>query len=186
MMERAARREKPFDAQPPFEALRVFVISHQKLHVRSTGFIASLLKLPAIEEISGGVEKHWSDDDDDDDDDVLYGDIISSGKNLEGLDSSSSPLTSLDLAAYTLSRADLCHILRAPKALKTLFFKVCKPTTVNFTDLRHALVPQENCLESLDLDCDPGCEMKIEVFGSMTSFISFNTLKVLKAAALFF
>ena len=99
-MARAARREKPFDTQPPFEALTVFVHSHNKFPPPRIGFIGSLLKLPAIHKISGCFEELWDDDD------------------IEELDSSSSSLTILNLSMKGISKANLGHILRAPKALK--------------------------------------------------------------------
>ena len=185
MMRRAASREKPFDIRPPFESLTVFVHSYEGFCARSTGFIASLLKLPAIREISGGFQKQWDDEDD------PLSEVIPFDKNLNELHSSSSPLTSLDLAVYVLSTADLDQILRAPKALKTLCYKVCPPAyinfteCINFTEVRRALGPQENCLESLSLDCDQDCDERNELLGPMPSFISFNTLKVFKTGAIF-
>ncbi|MCJ1265879.1 hypothetical protein MMC22_005761 [Lobaria immixta] len=186
MIRRAACREKPFNIRPPFEALTIFFHPHHgseafiprsnALTPRSTGFIASLLKLPAIQEISGSFEMPWDIEDDD---------PVPSDKDLEDLNSASSPVTSLDLAVYALSTVDLGHILRAPKALKTLAYMVCPPACINFTDVRHALASQENCLESLSLDYDAACDPDDEILGSMTSFISFNTLKVFKTAAFF-
>ncbi|MCJ1265476.1 hypothetical protein MMC22_005354 [Lobaria immixta] len=179
MMRRAASREKPFDIRPPFESLTVFVQSHERFSARSTGFIAALLKLPAIQEISGGFEKRWDDVDD------RLSKVIPFDKNLKDLYSSSSPVTSLDLVVYALSTADLGHILRAPKALKTLCYKVCSPACINFTEVRHALGPQENCLKSLSLDSDEACDETNALFRPMPSFISFNTLKVFKTGAIF-
>ena len=62
MIRRAARRDSPFDTRPPFEALTVFVHSHDMYNTRGTGFFASLLRLPTIQEISGGFESMWSED----------------------------------------------------------------------------------------------------------------------------
>ena len=184
MIRRAACREEPFDIRPPFEALTIFFHPHydseafihrsNALTPRSTGFIASLLKLPAIQEISGSFEMPWEIEDDG---------SVPSDKDLENLNSASSPVTSLDLAVYALSTKDLGHILRAPKALKTLVYMVCAPACINFTDVRRALASQENCLESLSLDYDAACDSNVELLVSMTSFISFNTLKVFKTAA---
>ena len=115
MIRRAACREKQFEIQPPFEALTVFILSHDVLNARSTRFISSLLKLPAIQEISGAFESTWHESDD-------WGNFPFTEKYLKELDSSSSPLTSLDLAHHRLNAADLGHILRAPQALKTFFF----------------------------------------------------------------
>ena len=189
VMARAARREKPFDTQPPFEALTVFIHSHYRFHVTSTGFIASLLKLPVIQKISVRFDKLWDDEDDDirDDDNIGDKDDIPWDEDLKDVDSSSSPLWYLDLSVRGLNIADLGHILRAPKALKTLSYKICQPAYVNFKDICHALGPQENCLESIDLDCDPDNEMDFDLYRSMcqtmTSFTSFNALKVFKTQA---
>ena len=182
MIRRAACRETPFDIRPPFEALKVFVHSdegYDALSPRSTGFLASLLKLPAIQKISGGFEMPSFVEEEN------SGQVVPSHEGLADLDSSSSPVTSLDLAVYALSTADLGHILRAPKSLKTLVYRVCPPACINFTDVRRALASQENSLECLTLDCDAVCDMENEIVGSMTSFISFNTLKSFQTAALF-
>ena len=168
-IQRATRGDWPFGIQPPFEALTVFVDSHNAYNTRRTTFIASLLKLPAIQNISGGFAHSWEDED----------------ELLIGLDSSSSPLTSLDLANYTLSAADLGRILRVPKALKNLSYKVCPSGGMLFTDLRRALAPHERCLESLLLDCDEGLDGESDLLDPMISFTSFNTLKVFKIAAVF-
>lgn len=50
-MRRAARGERPFKTQPPFERLTVFV--DKSFNAWGTWIIPSLLKLPAIREISG-------------------------------------------------------------------------------------------------------------------------------------
>lgn len=174
-IQRAARRERPFDVQPPFEALTVFVHSPGESYSRGLAFLASLLKLPAVQEISaefgderGATEEH-----------------------LIELVSSSSPLTSLDLATSSPSRASLGHMLRAPKALKTM---ICKIGYVKIEDLRHALGTQENCLERLDLDADGSVEDFFENYGfdlnqvgsmPMVSFVSFNRLKIFKTPVSF-
>ncbi|MCJ1261896.1 hypothetical protein MMC22_001765 [Lobaria immixta] len=165
MMQRAGCRERPFDIQPPLEALTVFVHSQDSFNVRSRSFIASLLKLPAIQKITGCFGNTWNDNTD---------------KNLVELESSSSPLISLDLKAYELSKTDLCHILRAPKALKTFFYRLCRCDDIRFTDLRHALGPQETYLDSLGFDCEDTWSGGANIHGPMPSFISFNALRVFK------
>ena len=174
MIQWAALREKPFDVQPPFEALTTLIYEGHTLYKRSTGFIASLLKLPAIQKIS---VKPWNDKDD------VPGKDIPSDKNLQDLDSSSSSVTTLDLSVYTLNAADLGHILRAPKALKSLFYRVRSPTSINFTGVRHALASQESCLESLSLTYDMACDRNSEIIGSMPSFINFNSLERFEISA---
>ena len=176
LLQRAAHMERPFDIQPPFEALTVFIHSHDLFNHRTTSFIASLLKLPAIREISGGFKSARDDD---------LGNFGDGEKSLMELNSSSSPLTSLDLADYGLSTAALGHVLRAPKALKTLVYWFCPPTSIKFSDIRHALGPQENCLESLAFHYSDDDFYLISEFEPMRSFISFKALKVFKIEARF-
>ena len=171
MIHRAVRKERPFDVQQPFEALTVFIHSQEIFNSRNMGFIASLLKLPAIQSISGGFLS-TSDPD-------LDG-LGVTDKNLVKFDSASSTVTSLDL----VSRVDLGHLLRAPKALKTFCNRVW-PSASAFTDIRDALAPQKNSLEILDLDfCDLAARYNLDL-EPMVSFISFNALKVFKSVASF-
>lgn len=187
MMRRAGRRDRPFNIQPPFQALTVFASSHD-MYSQSPSFIASLLKLPAIREISGRFANKWDID--------LDRDIVTDGSLVE-LDSSSSSLTSLDLAATTieLSTTNLGHILRAPTALRNFCYKICSPTYTIFQDTRRALRPHEKSLESLGLDCDVceayfyrlSCKASFsldKVLGLTIPFDSFSNLKVLKIGAL--
>lgn len=116
------------------------IFSHRSRHSKSscnrtttcsihggTGFIASLLKLPAIQEICGEFGefnrgfRHTS---------VLeFGKTKSMENNLMESDSSSSPLNNLDLAAQSMRQEDLSYVLRAPTALKTFSFKLCSLRT---------------------------------------------------------
>ena len=177
MIQKAARTERPFDVQPPFEALTGFVHSQEIFTSRSTGFIASLLKLPAIQKISGGFQSTR--------DPNLPGSGVTD-KNLIELDSFSSPVINLDLVNYRLSRVDLGHMLRAPKALK-IFCNRVTPSGSVLRDIRDALMPQKNCLEILVLNCFDIDDVynPNHGFEPMTSFISFNALKVFKSAASF-
>lgn len=85
-------KERPLDIQPAFEALTFF--SYEVSNIQSTGFIASLLKLPAISHPLSGEESYIR---------QISGrvapDELSEDMNLIELDSTSSPLNSLDLAA---------------------------------------------------------------------------------------
>lgn len=178
MLRSAAKRERPFDIQSPFEALKVFVCSHKMRLANSRGSLALLLKLPAIQVVS-----------------VRFWNKCSRGKSenrpLMELDSSSSPLTSLYLGADKLSRADLGHILRVPKDLKTFYYTASPFVRTKFTDIRHALGLHDNCLERLGFgfdkywDASPHSMRKNNYWGPMTSFTSFNTLKIFKTAAVF-
>ncbi|MCJ1260269.1 hypothetical protein MMC22_000129 [Lobaria immixta] len=180
VMRRAASGERPFGIQSPFKALKVIVLSHDLFYARSPSFMASLLKLPAIQRVSAGIGTIR----------VLDNEIPTefrpTGEILTELDSFSSPLTSLNLAAYRLSGVDLDNVFRAPKALKALFYKFCPPDCIKVADLRHALKPQENYLESLSLDFDIVFYRNDRSYlMPMTSFIGFSTLKVFKIAAAF-
>lgn len=171
-----ADRERPFDIHPPFQALTAF---HIQCTEQTPDFFALLLKLPAIQVISGALANLDIED-------------LGEDKNLIELTSSSSPLTSLDLYAYAMNRADLGHMLRAPKALKAFSYTVCPPAYIDFKVLRHALGPQETSLETLAFNynkhCDEGVydeRMAERFFGPMASFTSFSTLKVFKTPAVF-
>lgn len=180
MIQRSALIERPLDNLPSFRALTVVEHKPDGIVLWSVGFIASLLKLPAIQFISGGIGdlgNRWSHN-------------FGEDKNLAELESSSSPLTSLNLSTFALSAADLGHILRAPKALKTFHYRVCPPAKLDFTEICHALGPQENCLESLGFHYDDVYELcfrhtDYEFFRSMTSFTRFKTLKVFKVPAIY-
>ena len=188
MIGRAVRKEKPFDIQsPPFEALTVFVCPHNQFNKKkhSISFLASLLKLPAIREISGGFECKRND---------LLCRIRSCDKNPIKIYRSSSSLTSLDLAAYAVSPGALNLVLRGPKALKTFIYTICLPSKY-----KYALIDfrcQETHLESFSLNYDESCEKfyavgpvpdlhKEDYFSPIKSFISFNSLRVFKIAVVF-
>lgn len=182
---RAARREKPFDIQPAFEALKVFFHPTIYFNGRSPGFIASLLKLPALRVLS-----------------VCCGnnpeDVPSEDNNLKELDSHSSRLVNLSLRAYGLSTADIGRMLRAPKALKTFLYTLT-PWDTSFTDIRHALGPQEHSLEDLGFALSYNEEYDVflsygggyggsdsgEDFEPMVSFIGFNTLQIFEIPSVF-
>ncbi|MCJ1262065.1 hypothetical protein MMC22_001934 [Lobaria immixta] len=121
--------------------------------------------LPAIQEISGRFETSRIDESEDDS--SGEDEVIPSDKNLKGLNSSSSPLTSLDLTVYAQDPEDLGHILRVPKALRTLSYN------------RYAT------LWGLSLDCDEARQSDEEIHGPMVSFISFKSFKVFKIAVFF-
>ena len=185
MIGRTASRSRPFDGRPLFESLTYFGLSCDRVDVQSRGLMASLLKLPALQVISGCFGDAWDDS---------FGEMKAADKNLIGLESASSPIIGLNLVASALRKADLGHIFRAPKALRTLWYEFC-PFTINpIKNLRHALRHQEKCLENLAFDYDEAYEnihgfwRTLGVhrnFGPMSSFKSFNNLKVFKTAALF-
>lgn len=185
IIRRAAYRETPFDVQPPFQALTALVLSPDCLLLRSLVLAASLLKLPAMQEISGGFgtlrnnQRSYT----------MMTDAnrgLPADESLIELDSSSSTLTSLSLAPYRLWPAELGHVLRVPKSLKALSFKFCPPLIMDFTCIRQALKPQESCLEILSFDTILPSGWGLVSPWPLTSFISFNNLKVFKSAAFFF
>ena len=185
IIRRAAYRETPFDVQPPFQALTALVLSDDCLILRSPVLAASLLKLPAMQEISGGFgtlrNKRRSS--------TLMTAAdrgLPADESLTELDSSSSTVTSLSLAPYRLCPAQLGHILRVPKSLKALSFKFSPPLLLDFTGIRQALKPQESCLESLTFDTILPSGWGLIGSRPLPSFISFNNLKVFKSAPFFF
>ena len=109
----------------------------------------------------------------------------------EELDSSSSPLTTLDLVNYFMDKDNLGHIIRGPKALKTFFYTAHIPTYLELIQLRNYLRPQKNCLERIGLDYHPPStpspmsESKLgNQFGPMACFISFSRLKLFRTAVI--
>ena len=187
MIQKVACGEMPLDIQPPFQNLTVLLYYPQDVsHTRITGFIAPLLKLAAIREISARLKNTWGDRSLDD---------VTDG-NLTEQDSRSSPVTHLDLAVHGLSRKDLSLMLRAPKALNSFSYNFCTPSLLSFTHVRDALGPRRNCLESLELDDGGNDESSLSTWISdllgvnrawepLPSFVSFNDLKVFKLAAPF-
>lgn len=189
MINRAARKERPFDIQQPFEALTVFACPRNQFNKQkhSIDFLASLLKLPAIREISGGFRSKRND---------FLSHVRYCDKNPVKIDCSSSSVTSLDLAAYAISPADFGQVIRAPKALKTLSYTVCLPAKFKSADIHPTLRSQETHLESFSLDYDENYEdfcavgtvpnlQECDYFRPIKSFLSFNSLRVFKIAVLF-
>lgn len=98
--------------------------------------------------------------------------------------------------------SNLRHMLRAPKALKALCCRSSGNYRIYFTDIRDALTPQENSLESLALDFEGRLDRTYganylrvaqeesaagnEQFEPMKSFVDFKNLKVFKIPALCF
>lgn len=177
---RAARGVRPFDIRPAFQALTVFVRSYSSENIKteiSTGFMASLLKLPAMQIISGSFGNMFRHMDDEDDD-------------LSKVASTSSQLTSLDITEDALSIEDLRHILRAPKALKNFSYTVCPFTPIGFIDLQDALALQKTCLEKLTFDhhrffTSFAIDPKLDNWAPVPSFVGFSALKVFTCPALF-
>lgn len=190
MMGRAARKERPFDiGQPPFEALTVFACPQNQFNKRkhSINFLACLLKLPAIQEISGGFKSKRND---------FLAQVRYCNKNPVKIDRSSSSLTSLNLAAYAVSPADLGQVLHAPKALKKFSYNICLPAKFKSAEIHHALRSQETHLESFSFEYDENYEdfyavgtvpnlQELDYFRPIKSFLNFNRLKVFKIAVLF-
>lgn len=169
MMYCAARRESPFDIQPPSGSLKVFDFSHTIQSGRSPHFMASISMLPAIQEIRGGFRSTWEGENDHND---SY-----SRESLRAIDSSSSTLSTLDLTAYNLSPAELDHRLRAPKGPRTLSYKSEKSYLISFSGIRDNLKPLENFLENLRFDCLKYDFLKTDNLLPIASFTSLNTLK---------
>lgn len=190
MIQRSVRKKKPFNIQQPFEALTVFACPHSQpgQQIHTIHFLALLLKLPAIQEISGCFNSQLGE---------FFSHVRFPPRDPVKIDSSSSSVTSLDLAAYALSEADFIQVLQAPKALRTLFYTVDPPNGLKSEYIHHALGTQKDILESFSLDYDNSFEElfvretmsslgELDYFRVIKSFTSFNALRVLKIAVLFF
>lgn len=154
-----------------FEALRVFAHSPRNAqNARPLRFLALLLKLPAIQEISGAYVKLK----DTKDGTLAY-------RHLRELVGYSSPLTSLDIVTVNTIPADLYHILRAPIALNHFSLTGSSCWHIRGVDLINFLELQKDCLESISINFD----FFWDGFGVMGSFTSFGALKVFKTAAEF-
>lgn len=184
---KAVAGERPLGTQPPFRALTVFDQSpHDNRFARKISFLASLLKLPAIREISGSFDKfeafphaYFA---------GAFDEKTFRNGRLMQLESSSSPLTSLDLATYDVPAIDMYHILRVPRALKHFSFMVRTFHDFECIDISHSLESQKDCLESINIYCDQSIQLEVEednFLAPMPSFIRFSALKVFKSAGLF-
>lgn len=175
IIRKSERRERPFNTQPVFEALTGFKHYSYQTSI-GPGLIASLVKLPALRLIYGNLRRKWRR-------------RLGENRNFMDLDSTSSPLTSLELTVHSLTKLNLDHVLRAPKALQCFSYMVFSPCRISFTDIRHALEPHENSLRCLSFEHDEVYGLffsrSIDKCGPMTSFITFNNLKIFRIAALF-
>ncbi|MCJ1270150.1 hypothetical protein MMC22_010046 [Lobaria immixta] len=185
----AVARERPLDTQQPFGALTVLDLSpHDKHCARKLNFMGSLLRLPAIREISVHLGKGeplpraYLEDDDFDLENFPE-------RTVKELARYSSPLTSLDIATYDMPPVDLHYILRVPIALKHFSFMVC--SSFCYCDcyiIQVALDSQKDCLESITIYDHISLRSEIEEghwFMEMGPLTRFSVLKVFKTAALF-
>ena len=188
VIRRAVARKRPLDAQQPFKALTVFdQSSHDVFSSRDVSFMASPLKLPAIQEISGHFDKlerihkpYYGNE---------FDEVKSADVNLMELDSYSSPLTSLNIATFGLPTIDMYFILRVPIALKHFSFMTHSFLDFYCEDMPDVLEPQKRCLESITIDYALiSVQQQIEEVVDlvpMGSFTRFTALKVFKTAGLF-
>ena len=191
MMQRASRKEKPFDTTPAFEKLSDIVYVQNK---RSTMFdddhgdhdhehpcyTVMPLPLPAVTRIFGlrsgfqvGItnQEPW----------VLP---LACGF--------SSQLSHLELRDSLLSSQTLANLLQIPTALKTFIYEV-NPKTTNSSFLNNntytALGHQMSSLEYIGLDCVPWGELvefrQFRYVKPMPSFANFNNLRTLRIASPF-
>ncbi|MCJ1266019.1 hypothetical protein MMC22_005901 [Lobaria immixta] len=188
VIRRAVARKRPLDAQQPFKTLTVFdQSSHDVFSSRDVSSMASLLKLPAIQKISGNFDKlerirkpYYEND---------FDEVKSADVNLMELDSYSSPLTSLNIASFGLPTIDMYFILRVPIALKHFSFTTHSFLDFYWEDMPNVLEAQKHCLQSITMDYDPiSVQQEIEIafyLAPMESFTRFTALKVFKTAGLF-
>lgn len=179
-----SQRETPVGTQSPLKALKVFINTQSgsnASNARNTVFIASLLKLQHIHEISGVFRDPWYEN---------HSAPLMRDQSLAEIASSSSTVRHINMASFAVMAEDLNHIFRAPKALKTLTFTMCENREMSLHALRRALGPQESHLESLTVGYDLGWEryqgMNTWFVEQMTPFLSFKSLKVLKIAIRYF
>ena len=192
----AGRKEPPFAVQPRFQNLKSYIHSHSWGNISSVSLLASLLKFPRIQEISGAFQHvHRSLESDDWHDDEgneladpydLEADVFQAkftDRNLLELETSSSGLLSLDLAQITLDKYDLKHIFRAPRALVSLSLDGNYSRT--FRGVRNALKPHRDCLQSLTIYCEWNMMVHHDGDFIMPSFKRFRALKSFTTAAVF-
>lgn len=162
-----------WEDQLAFEAPTVFEHSFELSDIPDTAFFCFASEAPCSPVISGSL---WPDEND-----GFYED-----KNLRELKDSSSPLTCFNLVVSAVRVENLCHILRAPKALEIFYYMITLYEDRTSIEIRHALGLRENSLERLGFDHDReyfALDEKAQVaygvaaghnpfFGPMASFIS--------------
>ncbi len=173
MFKKARRREKPFDTKPAFPHLRDFIHSFDVPpddYGYSPRWLFLFMLLPAIrgafgQRLSSKVPE-------------MVGSVYDVFQPL----SASSPLSHIELEDCNLTDKDLIRLLEAPKALKTLIYRLGESYCILKADeIRDAITPQEDFMENLWLECkdlEPTDNMPL-----MRSFSSFKCLKILRIEA---
>ena len=179
MLKRAGLREKPFDKQPAFLALKDFMHTwYDEKYGMSPMYVAMFLRLPAIDRIFG--HRIGSADEQED-------------QTLAMLDVGSSTVTHLEFKDCKLSTEDITQLLKVPQNLTAFIYELgsghLSYTGYNFKAIREALVPQAHSLENLWLGYEKRygiCFLdEIDDTTPIPSFASFNKLKTLKIATVF-
>ncbi|MCJ1391306.1 hypothetical protein MMC18_004169 [Xylographa bjoerkii] len=182
MMRRAGMREKPFDKQPGFLALKdVMHTFYDEKYGMSVEYIGMFMRLPSICRIFG--HRVGSDD----------GFGGEEDETLAALETASSTVSHVELKDCKLHERDLTHMLRAPKALKTFIYEVgwghVSYCDMNFRAIGSALAPHVHCLENLWLDFEdrfgPEWHHEMDDTTPIPSFTQFEKVKVLKVAIVF-
>ncbi|MCJ1282638.1 hypothetical protein MMC26_001963 [Xylographa opegraphella] len=182
MMQRAGMREKPFDKDRGFLALKdVMHAWDNDKYGMGVEYIGMFMRLPSIERIFG--HRVGSDD--------RVG--AEPDATLAALQTASSTVSHIELKNCKLDERDLANMLRAPKALKTFIYEVgwgyLSYCDMVFGAAVSALAPQVHYLENLWLDFEswvrPEWNDQTDDTTPIRSFAQFEILKVLKVAIVF-
>ncbi|MCJ1318397.1 hypothetical protein MMC15_003725 [Xylographa vitiligo] len=182
MMRRVAMREKPFDKEPGFLALKDVMHTYcDEKYGMDVKYIGMFMRLPSIRRIFG--HRMGSDD----------GVDGQADETLAALVTASSTVSHIELKDCKLHKRDLANMLRAPKALKTFIYEAgcgcLSECGMNFRAAVSALAPQVDYLEHLWLDFEhryrPTWDDMIDDTTPIHSFTEFENLKVLKVAVVF-
>ena len=180
MIDRVCRKQKPFDAQPVFQALTAIIYTgcdyEWGMHPTHIGQFLRLPHICAIIGFSMGTEEWYVDAD----------------RALKTLPLRSSVVTHIDLKECGMDMPDIIDMLGVPIALKTFIYELAviyiSWNDVSFKALRDAVGLQEHSLEHISLDYEhkngvhfsDGSEVN-----PMRSFASFAKLKSLRIATVF-
>ncbi|CAF9930349.1 hypothetical protein IMSHALPRED_008148 [Imshaugia aleurites] len=172
---KAARRERLFQNQPAFSALRVVVNNCYNDPYRTLPrLLSEYVRLPSLLEFHGHNVGSYVDGRD---------------EGLAALEPATSPLVHLELRARKLNAVDLTHMLRAFKHLKTFIYEIgwanigiSIPSTL---ELGEALIWTEISLEDLWLEHVEYQPYSHQDFSPLRTLSNFKVLKNLRLGMYF-